>query len=272
MQKVTKRSGKERMIVEDEEEEEGEEEEKEEEEEEEGEEEAKEEEEEEEVEGIRGNADDDGWEGEEEIEVDSPVRHRRKADINRRPPQPSGKIRRIPCRKCDRLGRECEEQVKGSSACLPCARTKSKCEPGSEKRAREEGVAAGTRKAAPTKKVPAPNKKAPALTQNVKPSQSQRDRAKTKGGPSREVPVPVPSKPRRRVVKSTAYVLSSDKESEGEKKVGPSRLPTAPAPARRESLFDSEEESEPLVRKAKGKGKEGKLNLYSVFYILIVIF
>jgi len=212
--------------------------------------------------------------------VDSPVRHRRKADINRRPPQPSGKIHRIPCRKCDRLGRECEEQVKGSSACLPCTRMKSKCEPGSEKRAGGEGVAASTRKAAPTIKVPA-------LTQNVKPSQSQRDRAKLRVGPSRRVPVPAAPKPCRRLVKSAVYVISSDEESEWEEKVGanrpapakeskagPSRLALAlaPAPAKREEgLFASEEESEPLVKKAKGKGKEkeGKINIFSVFYILI---
>ena len=75
---MKKATGKERMIVEDEEqeeEEEGEEEEKEEEEEEEeeGEEEAKEDEEVKRGEGLQGKSEDDGWEGEDEIEVDMPV-------------------------------------------------------------------------------------------------------------------------------------------------------------------------------------------------------
>jgi hypothetical protein len=39
-----------------------------------------------------------------------------------------------------------------------------------------------------------------------------------------------------------------------------------------EGLFGSDEESEPLARKEKGKGKAGKSNLFSVFYILIVLF
>jgi len=150
--------------------------------------------------------------------VDMLVRYWRKADINRRAPQPRDKYHHIPCRKCERLGRECQEQMQGS-ACWPCAKTKSKCEPGSDK-GRGEGNAAGTRKPAPTKKAPAP-------TQKVKPSQSQPDRAKTKVGPSGKVPVPAAPKPRRRLVKSVVYVFSSDEESEVEAKVGPSR----PAPA-----------------------------------------
>ena len=118
---------------------------------------------------------------------------------------------------------------------------------------------AGTRKPAPTKKMPAP-------TQKVKPSQSQPDWAKTKVGPSGQVPVPAAPKPCHRLIKSTVYVFSSDEESEVEAKVapsrrapaqgskaGPSRLAPAPAPAKREEgLFGSEEESEPLARKAKG--------------------
>jgi len=111
------------MKVEDEEEEEEDEEEKEEEVVKEGEEEEKEEEEdkgeeekkEEEVGEIRGKAGDDGWEGEEEVDVDTPVRYRRKADINRRAPEPRDKYRCIPCRKCERLGRECQEQMQGSA-------------------------------------------------------------------------------------------------------------------------------------------------------------
>ena len=81
MKKAMKRSGKERMKVEDEEEEEEDEEEKEEvvvkkgeeEEKEEEEDEGEEEKKEEEVGEIRGKAEDNGWEGEEEIEVDTPV-------------------------------------------------------------------------------------------------------------------------------------------------------------------------------------------------------
>ena len=150
------------------------------------------------------------------------------------------------------------------SACWPCTKTKLKCEPGSEK-GRGEGNVAGTRKPAPTQK--------------VKPSQSQPDQAKTKVGPSGKVPVPAAPKPRHRLVKSAVYVFSSDEESEVEAKVGPSRPalaqeskagPSQLAPAKKkEGLFASEEESEPLARKAKGKGKEkeGKINIFSVFYI-----
>jgi len=98
------------------------------------------------------------------------------------------------------------------------------------------------------------------------------------------VPVPAP-KLRRRLIKSAAYVFSSGEGSEGEEvgssqptpekesKAGPSRAALAPAPARREEgLFGSDEESEPLAKKDKGKAKEGKINVLSVFDILIVIF
>jgi hypothetical protein len=249
MKKVTKHSAKDRMIVEDEEEEDEDDEEKEVEEEEEKEnEEEKEEEEEEEEEGkrgkgIRGKSEDDGWEGEDEIEVDMPVRHRRKADINRRPPQPSKKPRRIPCRWCDRTGKECVNQAQGF-ACWPCAKAKAKCELGSERKA------AGTHRPARTKKAPVPDKM-------VEVSPVQPDRAKSKVEPRRQVPVPVPvlgPKPHRRLVKSAVYVFDSDEESKEEKKAGPSRL----APAKKESLFGSDEESEPIARKEKGKGKAGK--------------
>jgi len=288
MKKLTKRSGKGRMIVEDEDEEEEEEKEKE------GEEEEKEEEEEEEEElkgreGIRGRVEDDAWEGEDEIEVDTPVHNRCKADINRRPPQPSGKYRTIPCRKCQRMGRDCEVQTSGY-ACVTCAQTKAKCEPGEATWTKGGGKAAGTRKPAPPRK--------------VKPQQSQPDWGQSKAGPSRRVLVPAP-KPRRRMVKSAVYVFSSDEESEGETKAGAGRgaspSPPAPAPAKREkeeakvapsrpapektskagpsrpapapekreaALFGSDEESEPVPRKDKGKGKEGKSNVLSVFYIL----
>jgi hypothetical protein len=272
MKMGTKRSAKDQMIVENEEEEEEEEEDEEEEEEDEEDEEEKEEEEEEEEEekteqGKRGEgkAEDDGWEGEEEVEVDTPVHHRRNADVNRRPPQPSQKRRDVPCQWCYRMARECLEQAQGI-ACWPCAWMKAKCEPGSRKWVKGEGKAAGTRKPAPTKKAKA---------------------SKSKAGPSRPAP-----KPRRRFVKSTAYVIDSDEESKEtkpgasrpapapeskasasrlapapESKAGPSRAP--PAPAKKEGLFGSDEESEPLARKEKGKGKAGKSILPSVFYILI---
>jgi hypothetical protein len=136
---------------EEEEEEEKEEEEKEKEEEEEEKEEEEEEEEWKRGERIRGKAEDDGWEGEDEIEVDTPVRYGQKADINRRPPQLSERCRRIPCRWCDSTGKECMNQAQGF-ACWPCAKGKVKCEPGSERKA------ASTRRPAPTKKAPAPNK------------------------------------------------------------------------------------------------------------------
>jgi hypothetical protein len=180
MKKAMKRSAKDWMIVEDEEEEEeddedDEEKEVEEEEEKENEEEEKEEEEEEEEEeegkqgeGIRGKSEDDGWAGEDEIEVDMPVRHWRKADINRRLPQPSKKPCRIPCRRCDRTGKECVNQAQGF-ACWPCAKAKAKCEPGSERKA------AGTRRPARTKKALVPDKM-------VEVSPVQPDRAKSKGG------------------------------------------------------------------------------------------
>ena len=156
MKKVTKQSGKERMIFEDEEEEE------------------KEEEGEKRGAGLQGKSEDDGWEGEDEIEVDTLVQYQQKADINWWPPQPSKKIRAIPCLKCKRLGRDCLEQKQGTT-CWLCARTKSKYEPG--EKAKGKGNAAGTRRPAPPKKAPAPSKK-------VKPSQSQCDWAKTKDGPS----------------------------------------------------------------------------------------
>ena len=91
------------------------------------------------------------------------------------------------------------EQEQGI-ACWPCAKTKSKCEPG-------EGNATGSRKPAPTKR--------------VMPSQSQPDQTKRKAGPSQQVLAPA-SKPCRRLVKSVVYVFSSDEESEGEEKVSPS--------------------------------------------------
>jgi hypothetical protein len=279
MKMATKRSAKDRMIVEDEEEDEEEEDEEEKEEveeEEEEEEEKKEEEEEEEEEegkrgeGVRGKSEDDGWEGEDEVEVDTPVHYRRRADINRRPPQPSEKARRIPCRRCNRTGKECVNQAQGF-ACWPCAKAKAKCEPGSEKKA------AGTPRPARTKKAPAPNKP-------VEVSQVQPDRAKNRVGPSRQVPVlvpvPVPGpKPRRRLVKSAVYVFDSDEESKEQKagpcrpapaqesKAGPSRPAPAPAPAKKEeSLFGSDEDSMPMVRKEKGKGRAGKSN-FLLFFI-----
>jgi hypothetical protein len=149
-------------------------------------------------------------------------------------------------------GKECVNQAQGF-VCWPCAKVKAKCEPGSERKA------AGTRRPAPTKKALAPNK-------TVKVSQVQPDRAKSKVGPSRQVPVPG-AKPCRRLVKSAVYVFDSDNESK-EKKAGPSQ----PAPAPVEGLFGSDEESEPIVRKEKGKGRAGKSNHPSVFYILIDLF
>jgi hypothetical protein len=263
MKKATKHSAKDQMIVKDEEEEEEEDnednEEKEVEEEEEKENEEEKEEEEEEGkrgEGIRGKSEDDRWEGKDEIEVDMPVHHRRKADINRQLPQPSKKPCRIPCWWCDRTGKECVNQAQGF-ACWPCAKAKAKCEPGSERKA------AGTRRPARTKKAPVPDKM-------VEVSRVQPDRAKSKVEPRRQVPVPVPvlgPKPRCRLVKSTVYVFDSDEESKEEKKAGPSRLapaqeskagPSRLAPAKKESLFGSDEESEPIARKEKGNGKAGK--------------
>jgi hypothetical protein len=125
---------------------------------------------------------------------------------------------------------------------------------------------------------PAHTKKAPAPNKPVKDSQVQPDRAKSRLGPSRQVPVPVPvlgPKPRRRLVKSAVYVIDSDEESK-EKKAGPSRLalaqeskagPSRPAPAlaKKEGLFGSDEESEPIARKEKGKGRAGKSNLLLFF-------
>jgi hypothetical protein len=93
------------------------------------------------------------------------------------------------------------------------------------------------------------------------------------------VPVPVPvlgPKPRRRLVKSAVYVFDSDEESR-EQKAGPSRPapaqeskagPSRPAPApakTRVGLFGSDEDSEPIVRKEKGKGRAGKSNLHLFF-------
>jgi hypothetical protein len=189
------------------------------------------------------------------------VRYRRRADINRQPPQPSEKPRHIPCRRCDRTGKECVNQTQGF-ACWPCARAKAKCEPGERK-------AASTPRPARTKKAPAPSKK-------VKVSQVQPDQAKSRVGPSRQVPVPVLGpKPCRRLVKSAVYVFESDEESKEKKagptqpapaqesKAGPSR--PAPAPAKKEGLFGSDEDSESIVRKEKGKGRAGKLNLLLFF-------
>jgi len=159
------------------------------------------------------------------------------------------------------MGRECLQQATGF-ACWPCARTKAKCEPGSQKWGEGVEKAAGTRKPAPVKRAPAPTKK-------VKASEGQLDRAESKARPSRRVPVPGPQ-PRRRLVKSAVYVFSSDEEADGDekdgagRKAGPSRPGPGPGPApgrRGGDLFGSDEESEPVAKKEKGRGEQWQLQV-----------
>lgn len=138
-----------------------------------------EEEEEEEKEEEAGEADDDG---DDEQRADASSRQRR-------PPVPTGKHRKPPCKRCEQAGIKCLQQAVGK-ACVSCAKRKQRCvNVGTDKKQeKSSGSGSKTPKSRTKAKVAAPKSGPTSASAGKKSGRAKR-------------------------VKSAAYVHHSDGES-----------------------------------------------------------